>query len=76
LAQAPSGHWQLTVGGHSVARRPAFASANVFTVGRGGNATISYRTPLGWWAAYILELLLWVAAIRYLVRTRRRRVAV
>ena len=47
VAQAPSSHWQLRVGGSDAGRQPAFGAANLFSTGPGGPATLSYATPVG-----------------------------
>jgi hypothetical protein len=65
--------WHLTAGGRSAPRRSALGWANAFTVRRGGAATLSYRTSPGRPVLVLVELALWVVAIRYLVITRRRR---
>src|SRR5581483_9720003 len=60
---APSGHWQLSVAGHSAPRQPAFASANLFTVPTAGHGHLSYRVPIGWRLADLMGILLWLGAL-------------
>jgi hypothetical protein len=74
VAAAPSGHWQLSVGGVSAARQAAFGSANLFTVPAAGPATLRYNTPIGWRLALGVDACLWVAALVVVVGSRRRRV--
>jgi hypothetical protein len=72
VAEAPSGHWQLSVGGHNASRQPAFASANLFAVTTAGAATLSYQTPLLWRLAYLIGAALWIAALALVIGGRRR----
>jgi hypothetical protein len=72
VAQAPSSHWQLRVGGVDAAWQPAFGVANLFSTGSGGAASLSYATPLGWHLAIAGEVVLWVAALAALALARRR----
>ena len=62
--------WELTVDGASVPRRPALGWAMSFPVDAGGEATLEYRTPIGARALAVAPVLLWLAAIAYLLRTR------
>ena len=72
VAQAPSSHWQLRVGGSDAGRQPAFGAANLFSTGPGGPATLSYATPVGWRLAVLVEAVLWVLALAALAVARRR----
>ncbi len=72
VAAAPSNHWRLSVAGKSAARRAGFGSANLFTVGAGGPASLHYGTPIGWRLADVAEAGLWVVALLVVVRGRRR----
>jgi hypothetical protein len=76
LSEAPSGRWQLTVGGQSVAPAKAFGVANAFTTGRTGSAHVRYRTPLWRWPLALVPFLLWGGAVSVLRRSRRRPVPV
>jgi hypothetical protein len=71
LVSEDSGHWSLDVGGHRVTRHTSFGWANRFQAGDGGRATLSYGTPLLRYLALLVELVLWIVAIRAL-RARRR----
>ena len=73
LSEASSPRWQLSVGGRRADRRAAFGWANAFEVGRGGNATLKYRTSPARYVAIAVEAALWLAAIRALGSQRRRR---
>ena len=74
LSEAPSGRWELTVGGETADRRTAFGVANSFVAGEGGTATVRYRTPLFRWPLAVLPFLLWGGAVWLLWRTRGRRI--
>lgn len=75
VAEAPSGHWSLTVGGQPASRQAAFGVANLFTTQAAGTGRLRYRTPIGWHLAQLLEALVWVGAVVIVVRGRRRRAA-
>jgi len=73
LSEAPSGRWELSVGGRSADRSDAFGVANAFVVGKGGRATVRYRTPLYRWPLAVAPFALWGGAVAVLLRTRKRR---
>ncbi|MBA3654389.1 MAG: hypothetical protein H0W70_09370, partial [Actinobacteria bacterium] len=73
FAEAASANWQLVVGGRTATGNRALGWANAFTVERGGTATLHYRRSVGRIAFVAVEIVLWVAAFRYLVVSRRRR---
>jgi GT2 family glycosyltransferase len=73
LSEADSPGWKLHVGGRDAERRTAFGWANAFDVGRGGNATLRYRTSPARYIAIAVEAALWFAALRALRDHRRRR---
>jgi len=73
VASAPSGHWQLSVGGASAARQGAFGAANLFTVAGPGQATLRYNTPVGWHLVIALDACVWAAALVAVASGRRRR---
>ncbi|MCU1449900.1 MAG: hypothetical protein JWP02_2070, partial [Acidimicrobiales bacterium] len=73
LVSEASGHWSLTVAGHSAPRQRAFGWANQYRSGGGGRATLSYATPLLRYLAVLVELVVWIAVLRALIRSRRRR---
>ena len=62
--------WELSVDGAEVPRRPALGWAMAYPVDAGGEAELAYRTPVGARALALAPVLLWVAAIAYLLRTR------
>jgi hypothetical protein len=70
VAAAPSGHWQLRVGGRDATRSAAWVSSQLFSVAGGGRATLRYRTPVGWRLALVLEVVVWVAALVVIGRRR------
>ncbi len=72
VAEAPSSHWQLRVGGSSARRQGAFASSNVFDVATGGTGSLRYRTPIGWRLALLVEVAAWGAAVTVVIIGRRR----
>jgi hypothetical protein len=72
VAEAPSSHWQLRVGGRQAVRGSVWGSANLFSVPAGGTATLGYATPAGWRLALVLQAGLWLLAIGVVVRGRRR----
>ena len=70
LAEAASGDWQLEVDGSRVAREDALGWSNVFTVEGGGDAELRFVTPRVRYAILVGQVLLWVAALVYLLRVR------
>jgi len=73
VAEAASSGWHLSVDGHTVPRQQAFGWANGFPVAQGGNATLSFRTPISRYAALVVQVGLWAVAVVLLVRWRRER---
>jgi hypothetical protein len=73
LVSEASGHWSLTVAGHTAPHERAFGWANRYRSASGGRATLSYVTPLLRYLAVLVELVVWVAVLRALIRSRRRR---
>jgi hypothetical protein len=76
VSEAPSSRWVLTVGGREATRRTVFGVANAYAPGGAGHATLHYRTPLPRYALLVIEIILWAAALRLLLRLRRRVAAV
>jgi hypothetical protein len=72
LSEAPSGRWQLTVGGQAASRTTAFGVANLFSTGGSGSAHARYRTPLWRWPLALVPFVLWAVAVAVLRRSRRR----
>jgi hypothetical protein len=71
LSDAAEG-WRLSVDGERARETPAFGWARAFRVVDGGEATL--RFPMSLWRTVALaaELALWVAALAFVVRSRRR----
>lgn len=66
-----SDRWRLEVAGAAAPRREVFGWANGFAVDDGGAATLSYATP-GWRVPLlVLQVLLWLAAVQFVVVVRR-----
>jgi hypothetical protein len=72
VSEAPSSRWALSVDGQKVPRADAFGVANAYSAVSGGSAVLAYHTPVTRYAAVLLELALWVAAVALLRRLRRR----
>jgi hypothetical protein len=73
LSSAAAAGWRLTVGHQPALRRNAFGWANAFAAVAAGGGALSYRTPWTRPAALAVQVLLWLAALGWLVRRRRRR---
>jgi hypothetical protein len=71
LSEASSSNWRLNVNGEPVTRRKAFGWANSFANERTGNASLGFRTPFTSRLLLLVELALWVLAIRWALRHRR-----
>ena len=76
VAEAPSSRWRLEVEGDASPRQGAYGVANAYGPGAGGRALLRYRTPFVRYAAIVVQLALWVAAMRALSTFRRRAVQV
>ncbi|MCC6437832.1 MAG: hypothetical protein IT196_22590, partial [Acidimicrobiales bacterium] len=72
LSQSSSDQWELTLDGKEIARRPAFGWANVFTLDHGGQVELAYKTPVTRWVGVIVQLLLWLVALRLAWRAATR----
>jgi len=72
VAEAPSGHWHLSVGGRAAAGRPGFGSSTLYATTVGGHGALGYETPLGWRVGLLVEALLWIGALAVVVLGRRR----
>lgn len=64
--------WRLRVDGTSAPRSTALGWANSFEVATAGSATLSYDTSPLYWAMLAGQVLVWLLAILYLLRTRVR----
>jgi len=67
-----SGHWSLSVGGHSAPHQRAFGFANRYPVDNGGRATLRYGTPILRYLLVLAELVLWFFIVRAFIRARRQ----
>jgi hypothetical protein len=76
VAEAPSSRWALSVGGSKAVRQTAFGVANAYRTGGAGHGVLRYHTPLVRYALLLLQLVLWVVAVRALLRLRRRAIEV
>ena len=74
LVAEASSRWKLTVDGHRVTRQRSFGWANAFALpSAGGRARLRFATPPAHDGALVLELVLWLLALRTIRRERRRR---
>jgi len=76
VSEAPSSGWELSVAGKSAPRRSAFGVANAYQVSGSGHGVLGYRTPLFRYGLLAFGIVLWIGAVQFLVRLRRRPVAV
>ena len=72
LAEAPSPNWRLAVGGGAAPRQDAYGVANAYRPDQAGDGTLRYRTPVLRYGLLLLQLALWVLAVRLLRSSRRR----
>jgi hypothetical protein len=72
FAETYSPRWRFRAGG-TAAHRKAFGWANAFAAPADPSSTLSYRTSPVRYAAMLLELGLWVVAVRMVVAGIRRR---
>jgi GT2 family glycosyltransferase len=70
LAEAASDDWRVEVEGADAPRSDALGWANQFDVSDTGAATLRFVTPPLRYAMLIGQILLWVAALVYLLRVR------
>ena len=74
FSEAYSSRWHFDVeGGGDVTHRKAFGWSNAFAAPASSSATLQYRTSPLRYAALLLELALWIAAVRGIVLGVRRR---
>jgi hypothetical protein len=73
VAEASSDRWQLRVGGRTVDSEKSFGWATGYRVEAGGPATLRYRTPPLRYAMLLVQALVWLFALRALVRIRLTR---
>lgn len=64
LANDSSPHWSLSVDGHDATRSKAFGWANSFQVDQAGTASLRFNTPVSRYALLLIQVGLWVFAIR------------
>jgi hypothetical protein len=70
LADASSPRWSLTVNGRDAPRSKAFGWSNQFRVDKAGSATLHFNTPISRYGLLIVQIGLWVVAIRRLRQWR------
>jgi hypothetical protein len=70
FSAAHSERWHLSVDGRPAEHTKPFGWANGFTVERAGTATLSFETPSVRYLALAGETLLWLWALRRLLRSR------
>ena len=70
LSAAHSDRWHLTVDGRPAEHTKPFGWANGFTVDRAGHATLSFDTPSVRYLMLAGQAILWLWALRRLVRSR------
>jgi hypothetical protein len=68
VSEASDSRWRLEVDGRAAPRRPSFGWANAFEVPGAGNGLLSFDTPLTRPVAVVIQVLLWLLAIRIVVR--------
>ena len=73
FSEAYSSRWRFDVDGAEARHRKAFGWSNAFAADAGPSATLSYRTSPFRYAALLLQLGLWVGAIRAIVVGLRQR---
>ena len=73
VAESYSDRWRLEVGGDSVAHTKAHGWANGFALAAPGEGTLRYRTAPLRYVLLVVELVLWVLAIRMCIIAMRRR---
>ena len=73
FAAAHSDHWTLTVDGDEVEHTKSFDWANEFTVADGGQGHLSYETPVLRYGLVAAQALVWLVALRQLVKRPVRR---
>lgn len=70
LGEAASPRWTLTVDGRRAEHLRAFGWANSFDVAASGRGHLRYRTSMFRYAAILIELAVWVVAVRLFRKTR------
>jgi hypothetical protein len=73
FSASASERWHLRVAGDKASHRRELVWANGYVVSKTGAATLSYSTPLFRRVVVVVELLLWVLAVRTLIAHARRR---
>ena len=74
VSEASSSRWTLTVGGERASRKDAYGVANAYTTSSTGRGVLRYRTSFVRYGAILLQVALWVIAIRAFIGLRRRAV--
>jgi hypothetical protein len=73
FAAAHSDHWTLTVDGDEVEHTKSFDWANQFTATDGGEGHLHYATPVLRYGLVAAQALVWLVALRQLVKRPVRR---
>jgi GT2 family glycosyltransferase len=73
VSEASSAHWKLKVDGRTVPDDKPFGWATGFSVTDGGQATLRYDTPIVRYGLLLVQALVWLLALRALVRIRLTR---
>jgi hypothetical protein len=73
VSEASSDRWQLRVDGRTIDSDKSFGWATGYVVEDGGPATLRYRTPIIRYAMLLVQALVWLVALRALVRIRLTR---
>ncbi len=69
---ASSSGWRLSAAGETAERSEGFGWGNLYAVGDGGDATLSYQTPLTRLLFSAAQAAVWVLVLRALLVARRR----
>jgi hypothetical protein len=71
FAETPSPRWHLHVDGHGASRANAYGFGAIYRVSDSGKATLRYSTSILRWLSLLLEVAVWVVAIRAAWNWRR-----
>ena len=72
LAEASSDEWHLKVDGHTADRQEVLGWSSAFAARAGSSATLAFDTPITRLLMIIGQVVLWLAVLIYLFRTRVR----
>jgi GT2 family glycosyltransferase len=71
FAETPSPRWHMRVNGHRTTRANAYGFGSVYAADDGGKATLRYSTSILRYLSLLLELAVWVVALRAAWNFRR-----